>query len=219
MTSRPENLQDALQRILPQASLSAQRLPQVPEIELLLLTDAAPARNLDGETARKVMDNPLYWIFCWASGQVLARYLLDHPETVAGKRVMDFGCGSGVVAIAAALAGAQTVIACDDDPLALEATKENAAINGVSLELSAEFFAVEGHIDMIVMADVLYDRANLPWLDRAAERASSVLLADSRLRDFSHTAYARIGTLPSNTIPDLDESKEFRNVSLYKSAQ
>ncbi|MEM1404906.1 MAG: 50S ribosomal protein L11 methyltransferase [Pseudomonadota bacterium] len=192
-------------------------MPEVPEIELVLLADTAPARNLDGATAQRVMDNPLYWIFCWASGQVLARYLLDQPETVAGKRVMDFGCGSGVVGIAAALAGAGEVVACDDDPLALEATAVNAAMNGVPLTLAGDFYAVEGPMDLIVMADVLYDRSNLPWLDRAVDRAPEVLLADSRLRDFSHDAYAPVGTYQSNTIPDLDESKEFRNVSLYKS--
>ncbi|MEE9282240.1 MAG: 50S ribosomal protein L11 methyltransferase, partial [Myxococcota bacterium] len=71
----------------------------------------------------------------WAGGQVLARWLLDHPAAVRGKRVLDFGCGSGVVAIAAALAGAASVVACDTDGAALEACRENAVLNGVRLEL------------------------------------------------------------------------------------
>jgi predicted nicotinamide N-methyase len=161
------------------------------------------------------MDNPLYWVFCWASGQVLAKLLLERPRWVQGKRVLDFGCGSGVVAIAAAMAGAREVIACDIDPLALRATRLNAGLNGVSLTLAQDFFEVRGDVDLVIVADVLYDRANLPWLARFTARAPRVLLADSRIRDFSHPPYREIARHSSCTLPDLDESPEFREVRVY----
>jgi predicted nicotinamide N-methyase len=161
------------------------------------------------------MENPLYWVFCWASGRVLARYLMDHPGLVKGRRVVDFGCGSGVVAIAAALAGAAEVIACDIDPLALRAARVNAALNGVTLTLRDDFDAIDGVVDLIIVADVLYDRGNLPWLQRFVERAQRVLIADSRVKGFDEPLYRPIARHASCTLPDLDESREFRDVRIY----
>lgn len=163
----------------------------------------------------RLMEEPFYWAFCWASGAVLARYLLDHPALVAGKRVMDFGSGSGVVAIAAAKAGAAEVVACDIDPAALIATETNAELNQVQLTLSGDFDRVEGELDLIVAADVLYDRANLPWLRRFQERAASVLIGDSRIRQFDFPGYRKLDEVDACTLPDLDESAEFRRVSIY----
>ena len=164
---------------------------------------------------RAIMDNPLYWVFCWASGQVLAKFLLDDPQWVRGKRVLDFGCGSGVAAIAAALAGAEEVIACDIDPLALSAAAMNADLNGVGLTLADDYDAVNGPVDLILVADVLYDRGNFPWLERFLNRADKVLVADSRVKDFDHPPYREIARRQSCTWPDLDESAEFRNVRVY----
>lgn len=157
--------------------------------------------------------------FCWASGQVLARYILDNPRWVKGKRVLDFGCGSGVVAVAAALAGAEEVIACDIDPLAIEATRINAQLNNVSLTLSDDYFEIAGDIDMIIVADVLYDRENFVWLQRFLRRAPRVLIADSRVKDFDHPPYRLIDQRESYTMPDLDESAEFRDVRIYLADQ
>jgi predicted nicotinamide N-methyase len=208
-------LESALTQILPGARLAATALPAVPALRLYLLGDDYPQGELDAEAMQRVMDNPLYWVFCWASGQVLARYLIENPQTVAGKRVLDFGCGSGVVAIAAARAGAAEVVACDIDPLALAAARLNAGLNGVSLQFADDFFAVHGTIDLILVADVLYDRANLPWLQRFVERAAQVLVADSRVKDFDVPPYRQVGQRDSCTLPDLDESREFRDVRLY----
>ncbi len=208
-------LGDSLRSILPDAGLEECALPATPGIRLLLLESAYPQEALSPEAVRRVMDNPLYWCFCWASGQVLASFLLQQPQWVQGKRVLDFGCGSGVVAIAAAQAGAARVVACDIDPLALAATRLNARRSGVSLELAGDFCAVSGEIDLIIVADVLYDRANLGWLQRFVERAPKVLIADSRVKDFNHPPYRQIGRYSSCTLPDLDESAEFRDVRLY----
>lgn len=208
-------LATAVQCIIPAGSLRIQTLRDVPEIQLHLIDDTYPQHALDDAAIEIIMNQPLYWVFCWASGQVLARYLLDHPQLVRGKRVLDFGAGSGVVAIAAALAGASEVIACDNDPLALRACELNAHLNGVNLTLASDFYAVDDDLDLIVVADVLYDRENLSWLKRLAGRAPHVMVADSRVKDFSAPPYHAIGRFESDTMPDLDESVSFRQVTLY----
>lgn len=208
-------LNTRLQEILPSARLEVMSLPDVPELRLLLLSQDYPQGHLSQQEMARVMDNPLYWVFCWASGQVLARYILDHPQWVAGKRVLDFGCGSGVVAVAAAMAGAGEVVACDIDPLAIEATRINAQLNGVELVPSEDYFAVTGDIDLIIVADVLYDRENFPWLQRFLARAPEILIADSRVKNFDHPPYRQIDRKDSCTLPDLDESAEFRDVRIY----
>jgi predicted nicotinamide N-methyase len=214
MTDRT-SLEQHLRQILPAARLELCRLPGIPAISLLLLNSDYPQGELSAAEIQRVMDNPLYWVFCWASGQVLADFLLAEPRWVKAKRVLDFGCGSGVVAIAAALAGAAEVVACDIDPLARAATRVNADLNNVDLTLAADYAAVEGPIDLIIVADVLYDRNNFPWLQRFADRADQVLIADSRVKHFDHPPYRQIARQESSTLPDLDESPEFRDVRIY----
>ncbi|AQA19340.1 methyltransferase [Halioglobus japonicus] len=216
MSPDRENLEARLRDILPSAHLEVMPLPDAPELRLLLLAEDYPRQVLNRQEMWAVMDSPLYWIFCWASGQVLARYILDHPEQVAGKRVLDFGCGSGVVAVAAAMAGAREVVACDIDPLAIAATQFNAQLNDVSLVLAEDYFDVQDDIDLIIVADVLYDRENFPWLERFVARAPHVLIADSRVKNFDHPPYRAIDRRQSCTIPDLDESAEFRDVRIYQ---
>lgn len=214
-TSPRQRLARALGEIIPGGELAFQRLPDCPAIELLLLAADYPQHGLTAADARRVMDNPLYWVFCWASGQVLAQRLLDNPAWVAGRRVLDFGAGSGVAGIAAKLAGAREVIACDNDLLALQSCAVNARRNGVEVMLSDDFDTVSGAIDLIIVADVLYDRGNFDWLARLVERSPRVLIADSRVRDFDHPPYRQVDALASCTVPDLDESEEFRHVKLY----
>lgn len=204
-----------LREILPGANLDLVALDSSPTIRLQLLNADFPQGELSEQDMQRVMDNPLYWIFCWASGQVLAKFLLENPQWVSNKRVLDFGCGSGVVAIAAARAGAKEALACDIDPLALAATRENAALNGVSLDLYDDYFSVEGDVDLIIVADVLYDSSNFIWLDRFTGRADKVLIADSRVKDFDHPPYRAIERREGWTLPDLDESADFRDVRIY----
>jgi predicted nicotinamide N-methyase len=204
-----------VQSLLPTARVEPFALPNLP-IQLQLINADFPRERIPQEVAMRLMDEPFYWAFCWASGAVLARYLLDYPTLVAGKRVLDFGAGSGVVAIAAAEAGAAEVIACDIDPAALIATEANAELNQVELTLSDDFDTVEGDLDLIVAADVLYDRANLPWLSRYQERASAVLVGDSRIRKFDFPGYRKLCEVDACTLPNLDEGAEFRKVSIYR---
>lgn len=216
---RIQHLTARVAEIIPGGELCVQPLPALPSLHLLLLAADYPRRPLDPPAMQRIMDDPLYWVFCWASGQVLAQYLIDNPQWVRGKRVLDFGCGSGVVAIAAAQAGAREVIACDIDPLALAATASNAQLNDVQLTLSDDYRQVAGEVDLVTVADVLYDRANLPWLAAFSERAPAVLVADSRVRDFDFPPYTPAGRHESCTLPDLDESAEFRTVTIYQATR
>lgn len=128
---------------------------------------------------------------------------------------MDFGAGSGVVGIAAKMAGAAEVICCDIDKDALLASQVNASLNAVTCRLHEDLFEFEGSIDLLIAADVLYDRANLPLLDLFLQKSPQVLIGDSRIKDFNFPPYKKIGTMTSSTQPDLDELGEFRSVNLY----
>ena len=210
----PAALQAALSELLGDAQLVAETLPGT-DLKLWLIDANNMDRAFSPEETRRILEEPPYWCFCWASGLVLARWLAENPEWVAGKRVLDFGAGSGVAAIAAAKAGAAEVVACDLDPLALASCRANAELNGVELTYSDDFFAEADRYDLIIVADVLYDRANLPLLDQFLSRGQQALVADSRVRDFNHPLYQRLGMLEASTWPDLAEPAEFRHVSLY----
>lgn len=212
----PIHLQQALSGLLGDARLVVSELPAC-DLKLWLIDAHNMDRAFSPEETRRILHEPPYWSFCWASGLALARYLAANPEWVAGKRVLDFGAGSGVAGIAAVKAGALEVVACDLDPLALGACRANAELNGVTLGYSADFFAEADRFDLILVADVLYDRANLPLLDQFLTRGREALVADSRVRDFQHADYQRLGILEALTLPDLAEPWEFRRVSLYHS--
>jgi predicted nicotinamide N-methyase len=212
------SLQQQLGTIIPSAVLEQTTIPDCDGLRLWLLNGDYPQGDLPREAAERIMSNPLYWVFCWASGQVLASTVLREPDWVKGKRVIDFGCGSGVVAIAAKLAGAGEVIACDLDQDALLVTALNAELNGVELTMSDNFDAIGGHVDLVLVADVLYDQGNFVWLQRFCDRSEKVLVADSRVKDFRYPPYRQIARRDSFTIPDLDESAQFRDVRLYLAA-
>jgi len=210
-------LNQCIQSMLSDAFVSSQSLPQCPEVNLYLVDPVTMQRPFNLDEIRSIWENTAYWAFCWASGQVLARYVLQNPQVVKNKRILDFGTGSGVVAIAAMKAGAKEVIACDIDQDALVSCEENANLNGVSLTLSNDLFSIQDdNIDLLIAADVLYDRENLSFLDTFFDFAPEVLLADSRIKDFSHPKYQFIEKVESFTVPDLDELDEFRWVNLYQ---
>lgn len=211
----PVGLLRVLQSRLPALGLRVQYPPHVPSLGLWLLDDTLPATRLEQDTINALMDAPPYWSFCWASGQVLAGWLLANPEVVRGRTVLDVGSGSGVVAIAAALAGAARVIACDLDADALAAVRANALLNGVQLETVDDMAPWLGRVDIITAADILYDRDNLPLLADFRTHAA-VLLADSRVRNLAAPGYTLVGREHGTTWPDLAESQEFNEVRLYR---
>src|SRR5690606_2681386 len=127
---------------------------------------------------------PPFWAFAWAGGQGLARWLLDHPREAAGKRVLDFAAGSGLVGIAAMKAGAATVLCADIDPFCAAAVSLNARANDVRLDFTAEDLldAPPPEVDLICAGDVCYEKPMtgrvLDWLARARANGTRVLIGD-----------------------------------------
>jgi predicted nicotinamide N-methyase len=157
--------------------------PLVPEIPLHLVTARCPWwRSSPEALAAEGVAEP-FWGFAWAGGQALARFLLDHPEVARGRRVLDFGAGSGLAGLAAARAGAFRAIAADIDPVCHAACHLNAALNGLALGFTShDLVGRPLRVDLVVAGDVTYDAALtarvLPWLRALAARGSMVLLAD-----------------------------------------
>lgn len=155
-------------------------VPFVGEITMRMPAEPSGLWELWDATGRE----PPFWAFPWAGGQALARYVLDHPDVVRGRRVLDAASGSGLVAIAAALAGAASVVAGDIDPNAVAAIGVNAAANGVTVTARAFDLAADdaGDAEVVLAADVFYqadlaDRA-LAFLRAAARSGADVLTAD-----------------------------------------
>ena len=154
--------------------------PLVGEVTLLLADDIHRTWSRTDEEA------PPFWAFAWAGGQALARHVLDHPDVVAGRRVLDLASGSGIVAIAAALAGAIHVVASDSDARARVATRRNAALNGVTLDVVGDLVGEDADadldVDVVLAGDVFYEqpmaRRMLGFLDEAAGVGVDVLVGD-----------------------------------------
>jgi predicted nicotinamide N-methyase len=158
--------------------------PMVPEIRLHLATEVTPIWQASEESLARGAVPPPYWAFAWAGGQALARWLLDHPEIVAGHTVLDFGSGSGLVAIAAAKAGAGHVLAAEIDHFAAAAIAANAALNNVVVEVTTADMigAADMRWDTVIAGDICYERDMaervVPWLRAFARRGCLVLLGD-----------------------------------------
>lgn len=180
-------------------------VPSIPEIVLHTAHEATGLwRLLDGEPDPQ----PPYWAFPWAGGLALARHVLDRPETVAGRRVLDIGAGGGVVAIAAAMAGAEIVLAADVDPFAIAALALNAAANGVTLD------AVAGDltpgpppaVDIVLVGDLFYDRTAAKrvtaFLDRCLATGIAVLIGDPRRR---YLPEGRLALFAEYPVPDVGD--------------
>ncbi len=194
------------------AHLQRARLPGVEELELALINPDFPTGPLPQEVMQAVIAEPAYWAFCWGSGLALARYLLDQPQWVRGKHIVDLGSGSGVAAIAAAVAGAASVTACDTDAGARLATEVNAHLNGIDLQVTA---TLPAYCDVLLMADVLYDKQNLGLLQHAQGHAAEVLVADSRVTTLPDPSYREITTINALTYPNLGEFDEFSTAHLF----
>ncbi len=197
-----------------------QRPPAVPELALHLADDMTRAwedveRELDrGELA------PPFWAFAWVGGQALARHVLDVPAEVRGRRVLDLATGSGLVALAAARAGAAHVLAVDVDPIALTAVAVNARANGLAVEVACEDLTAGPvpDVDVVLAGDVCYDRdmvaAVLPWLCRAAAAGVRVLLGDPGRSYLPQQGLERLAELDVATTRDL-EGADVRTVRVY----
>ena len=162
-------------------------VPHVPEIVLHVAQESVPIWQKTEEELERIGLPPPYWAFAWAGGQALARYVLDHPHEVAGKRVLDLASGSGLVAIAAAKAGAAPVIAIDIDAFTEAAVALNGAANGVYVDVTILDILdhpapAEPRYDVILVGDLFYERDTaaraLAFLDRHAAIGTRVLIGD-----------------------------------------
>jgi predicted nicotinamide N-methyase len=158
--------------------------PLVPEIRLHLATEITPLWQATEDTLARNALPPPFWAFAWAGGQALARYLLDHPGHVAGRCVLDFGAGSGLVAIAAGVAGAARVLAAEIDDIAAAAIASNARLNDVEIEvITADLIGTnDPRWEMVTAGEVCYEQPMAgrvtTWLHCLARRGCVVLLGD-----------------------------------------
>ncbi|WP_156648234.1 methyltransferase [Methylobacterium sp. Leaf108] len=160
-------------------------VPYTPEIVLHVADEATVLWQKTEDELAEIGLPPPFWAFAWAGGQALARYVLDNPEVVAGRRVLDFASGSGLVAIAAAMAGARGVTASDLDPFAIPAIGLNAAANGVAERITAvraDLVGTDPGDAVVLAADIFYERdiaaRVTEWLGGLHARGAVVLIGD-----------------------------------------
>ncbi len=207
-----DRLTGLMQRTLPNVRISAMPLPLCPELWLYLVDPTTLQYPLTTDHIEAVLRNTPYWSFCWAGGQALAHYILQHPDQLAGQSVLDFGSGSGVVAMAAAKAGAW-VTACDCDPDARIAIHANAALNGVTVDVTAY---PKPPFDRVIAADVLYDRDNAHFLADFLTWADAVWVADSRAPVFEVAPYQPMAQIASMTWPAGGDERGTQIITLYR---
>jgi predicted nicotinamide N-methyase len=193
--------------------------PLVPEIVLHLATEITPIWQATEDWLHERNIAPPFWAFAWPGSVALARHVLDHPGTVAGRRVLDFAAGCGLAAIACALAGATRVEACDIDPLAIAAIRLNAAENG------AEVIVLDGDVvgnacrwDVIFCGDVCYEAPMtgriLPWLRQMATMAE-VWIADPGRAYLPREGLEAFAQMVVPTTVEL-EDRTARTVTLFR---
>nr|WP_245432107.1 methyltransferase [Aminobacter aminovorans] len=159
------------------------RPPHVPEVLLHLADEAHDLWRRTEEELSEIGLPPPFWAFAWAGGQGLARYVLDRPETVAGKRVLDFASGSGLVAIAAMKAGAARLVGADIDPFCEAAIRLNAEANVVEVDfVGADQVGRDDGWDVVLAGDVFYEKPFadrlVPWFEALRARGADVLVGD-----------------------------------------
>ena len=184
--------------------------PFVPEVRLWTGGESMPLWEAAALADPRLPVPPPYWAWPWAGGQVLARYVLDHPGLVNGRRVADIGAGGGVVAIAAALAGAAEVTAIDIEPYAIEAARLNAAANDVTLTLQeSDPIGTDDGWDVVLAGDVWYeaelaDRMG-PWLRSLAGRGALVLTGDLGRAYLPESGLEELARADVPTLVDLED--------------
>jgi len=184
--------------------------PAVAELRLHLASDATELWEATERVLERLGLPPPYWAFAWAGGQAVARYVLDHPDLVAGRRVLDFAAGGGLVAIAAARAGAASVLAADLDEFARTAGRMNAALNDVRIDFTVEdLVGTDAGWDVVLAGDVCYERPMteraMPWLRALARRGATVIVGDpgrSYLPKQGLTLLARFDVAVPRTLED-----------------
>ena len=194
--------------------------PLVPEVRLHLATEVVPLWRKTEEELEQMGVPPPYWAFAWAGGQALARHVLDHPGIVAGKRVLDFGAGSGLIGIAAMKAGAKSVLCADIDTFAVASIALNAGANDVTVSATAEdVIGRDGDWDVVLVGDMCYERPLaeriLVWLKARAAAGVAIYLGDPKRSYFPASGVEKLETYSVQTTREL-EDREIRETSVYR---
>ena len=195
------------------ANTRLQAPPHTPELRLHLADEITPIWRMTEEELGELGLPPPFWAFAWAGGQALARYLLDHPDEARGRRVVDFATGSGIVAIAAARAGAAEVLAADIDPFCAAAVAQNAEANGVAVAFTdADLLdAPPPGVDLILAADICYEKPLaervMAWLGAARAGGARVLIGDPGRSYFPKSGLDRLAEYRVPTTRELEDAE------------
>jgi predicted nicotinamide N-methyase len=194
------------------ANTRLQRPPHVAEIELHLADEITPIWKLTEEALEEIGLPPPFWAFAWAGGQALARYLIDNPGVVAGKRVIDFAAGSGMVGIAAMKAGARDVLCADIDAYSEAAVAVNSAANDVTCAFTANDLLdapPPAWAEVILAGDICYEKPLaervLAWLARARARGATVLIGDPGRSYFPRSGLTKLAEYQVPTTRELED--------------
>jgi predicted nicotinamide N-methyase len=196
----------------------------LPEMKLHLAQDDVPLYRMGEDELDALGIGTPYWAFAWAGGQALGRYILDNPQVVRGRKVLDFGAGSGMVAIAAAIAGAFDVIANDIDPVAADAMQMNADLNDVFLDIVTEdvIGRISKDYEVILVGDVFYDQQIadlvLPWLKELKAKGREILIGDPGRFYLPNMGLERIARYAGETT-GLMEDTDLRNAGVWRLAE
>lgn len=199
------------------ANTRLQAVPHAPEISLWLADEITPLWRLTEEELGAMGLPPPFWAFAWAGGQALARWLLDHPAEVAGKRVIDLATGSGLVAVAAMKAGAASVLAADIDPFCAAAVAANARSNGVEIAFTDANLldAPPPPADLICAGDVFYEKpmaeAVLAWLTQAQANGTRVIVGDPGRTYFPKSGLTLLAEYTVPTTRELEDQEVKRS--------
>ena len=195
--------------------------PLVPEIRLYSADEIVPIWQLTEQELSQSGLPPPFWAFAWAGGQALARYVLDHPETVRGKRVLDFAAGSGIVGIAAAKAGAAHVSAADIDPFAAAACELNAQINDTLIHtVTSNLVGCKDQTwEVVLTGDICYEqplaRRVEAWLRQLATGGAIVLIGDPGRTYLPKQGVEKVATYKVLTTRELEDA-DVRNTSVWR---
>jgi predicted nicotinamide N-methyase len=195
------------------ANTRLQPPPHTPELILHLADEITPIWRMTEEALQEIGLAPPFWAFAWAGGQALARYVLDNPRIVAGKRVIDFATGSGIVAIAAMKAGATSVLAADIDLFCAAAGELNAQANGVAgVAFTADNLldaAPPAWAEVILAGDICYEKpmtdAVMAWLHQARAAGAVVLIGDPGRSYFPPSGLDKLAEYQVPTTRELED--------------
>ena len=204
------------------ANTSQLEPPHVPEIRLQLADESHALWLKTEEELAEIGLPPPFWAFAWAGGQGLARYILDNPATVAGKRVLDVATGSGLVAIAAAKAGAAHVVANDIDPFCAQAVGLNAQLNAVNIQVSSGDLADrDDGWEVVLAGDVFYSKpmaeAFFDWFSHLASRGATVIIGDPGRAYLPKDRLEPLATYEVPVTRDLEDS-EVKKTTVWRLA-